>query len=110
MKERHPRIIDEDPEEEEVTEVTLEMQQFRADAEACKEAALETIRASDSLVKSLTPAPPEPAPHRHEKTCWISYDVCGEHHQHDYNCGSGDLSVLCPEEAARRNAPTEQKK
>lgn len=38
--------------------------------------------------------------HRHTAECWKypgTYEPCGEHHAHDYNCGGGRLNPSCPE-------------
>lgn len=95
---KHPRIVDD--EDEEVTAVTHEINQLRGAREACEEAAEQAIRVSDSIVKSLTPTPPEPRPaeHVHRRDCWLVYTPCSdEQHGHDWTCGTGELSSRCPE-------------
>lgn len=92
---RHPPLDAED--DDEVTGVTHEIQQLAADAEACRKAAARVVRASDSIVKSLTPSTPMPAVHRHVRECWASYSHCADdRHRHDYDCGTGELSPRCP--------------
>lgn len=53
---RHP-VLTENDEEEEVTAVTHELNQLRADVETCKAAAARTVRASDSLTSMIAVAP-----------------------------------------------------
>lgn len=96
----HKRIVDENEDDEEVTAVTHEINQLIAAGDACRKAVERVVRASDSLVKSLTPPGPLPAVHVHRRDCWLVYSPCVStepEHEHDWTCGTGELSSRCPE-------------